>query len=103
MNRIVVDLNKVQFGKFYYRNQHGQTSELKPKFSVHGCTHNPTDYAYIPGEKVTLKEHADKLGITDVWTPECKFQFSANHSVVYKGDKAKSMWKEWSRRIFNNK
>lgn len=101
-NHVVVDLNKVQEGWFYYRNQYGQTSCLKPKFSVHGVKHNPEEL-HVFYKQLTLKQYADQQKLTDVWTPEVKFRLSANHDRVFTGKKAVTMWKEWNRKIFKKK
>lgn len=99
-NRIVIDLNKVQYCKFYYKNQWGHERPLKPKFSVHGIVKDPTDKAFGGG---TLLEMSERLGVKDVWTPHVRFQLTANHSVTYSGEKAKSLYKEFNRRIFKTK
>ena len=105
-NRIVVDLNKVQYCEYYYENQHGQRRFTKPKFSVHGQIRDPNEMAFgntSTTKRRTLRELAKELGIVDVWTPRVRLQLTANHSLVYTGDKAVSMWNEWSKRIFNKK
>jgi hypothetical protein len=102
-NRIVLDLGKVTYARFRYRNQYGDTSNTKPKFSVRGVTYDPSELQHTattqhPTE--TCKQYADRLGLTDVWIPEVKFQLVANHSLTYTGPKAVALWKEWNRRIF---
>jgi hypothetical protein len=97
-NHVVVDLSKVQFAKFGYMNQHGDFRRLKPKFSVFNMVHVPTAKAF--GVDKTVKQHAKDLEIEDVWTPRLYLQLSANHSLIYTGKKAASLWREWNKRIF---
>ena len=97
-NNIIVDLSKVQFAYHYYRNQYGNTSRLKPKFSVRGQERNPKEKVFKMDK--TLKQYADEIKLTDVWTEEVKFQLSANHQLIYTGAKAKQLWKAWGERIF---
>lgn len=103
MNKIVVDLGKVSYAKFRYRNQYGDTRDTKPKFSVRGVMYDPTEMGHSPTTehpRETVKQMANRLGITDVWIPEVKFQLVANHSLTYTGPKAVALWREWNRRIF---
>jgi len=102
-NRITVDLNKCQYARFGYRNQYDQFRNTKPKFSVHGNVRDPNEKVWSKSE--TLKQFADAAKITDVWHPEVTLQLTANHSLVYTGEKALSLWREWNKRIFkpNNK
>lgn len=103
-NRIVLNLSKVTFGRFYYRNQWGQlTDVLPPKeiITVHGVKFAANESMYGSTERAI--DAAKRLGMLDVWIPEVKFQLTANHQIVYTGDKAKSLWKEYCRRIFNKK
>jgi len=97
-NTIVVDLNKVQFAKMRYRNQHGDISKKAHKHSYRGYPYDPKEIAY--GHSITMEDYAVMRGIKDVWTPICTLQLTANHSLKYTGDKAKSIWREWNRRIF---
>lgn len=97
-NSIIVDLNKVQFGYHYWRNQYGQTSKKKLKFSVRGIERDPND-RHLNGTD-TLKEYGDRHKLTDVWTEEVKLQLSANHQLTYTGTKAKQLWKAWGEKIF---
>ena len=98
-NRIVCDLNKAQWAHYGYTNQHGQKIPILPIGpTVHGCLFE-VDAKHMT-EECTMLEYATKQHILDRWTPYVKFQFSANHSLTYTGDKAKAVWKEWGRRIF---
>lgn len=101
-NRISVDLGKVQYARFYYRNQHGQTKDLKPrKPTVQGMEFDP-DEMHLSG-LCTLIEYAIAHKLLDVWTPEVVFKVTANCKLAYDGEKAVSLWKEWQRRMFKKK
>jgi hypothetical protein len=101
-NRIVVDLNKCQYARMYYRNQHGDTTNTIPeKPTVHGCLFDPD--ALVLGSKVSMIQFAHDHKLLDVWVPELKLQVQANHRLIYTGDKAVSIYKEWCRRIFKKK
>lgn len=104
-NRTVVDLGKVQYASFFWCNQYGIQFYIKPKGpTVRGelvgneMAHYHTDY---PGE--TMLERAKRLDILDRWRSVCLLQLTANHRIMYTGNKAKSIWKEWNKRIFNRK
>ena len=46
-NRIIVDLNKCQYARFFYRNQHGNTINTIPsKHTVRGCEFEPDDLLF---------------------------------------------------------
>jgi hypothetical protein len=102
-NKIVVDLNKVQWMSLYYKNQWEDYSQRKPKkITTRGRPINPEEKALMKDMSlISAIEYAKQLGIIDTWTPYCKLQLSANHSLVYSGEKAISIWKEWNKRIFN--
>ncbi len=103
-NHIIVDLSKVQFASFYYKNQWGNVVRKNPpKYSVHGTVFDPKSKALCFGEPITMLELAKSAKLLDVWKPVCRLQLTANHSLTYTGEKAKSIWKEWGRRIFEKK
>lgn len=101
-NKIVVDLNKVQFGSVHYVNQYGDIKQKKPDYpTVYGKEVVYEYAAYhpdFPGE--TMLQRAVRLDILDKWTPICIFQLSANHTLTYTGEKAISMWKAFNIKIF---
>lgn len=101
-NRIVVDLSKVQWAAFYYRNQSGQLSAKLPAFSVHGRHIDKDEMAfYHPTYPVeTMRARAIRLGIKDVWTPELKLKLTASEFLIYTGEKAKSIYKEFCAKQF---
>lgn len=105
-NRTVLDLSKVQHGTFFYRNQFGRRFNKKVTYpSVDGKHISKDEIAayhnMYPGE--TMRERAARLDIVDVFTPVVVFQLTANHSITYTGEKAKSLWREWQSRIFGEK
>lgn len=108
-NRIVVDLNKCQYAKFGYRNQHGMWCAIAPGFTVNGVRFHLCDmvpyFSRIENAWLTASafEVAIARGLVDIWTPELTLQLQANHSLIYIGEKAKSIWAEWCRRQFNKK
>jgi len=103
-NRTVVNLRAVQFADFYYKSG-VYKRHTKPKFP----TVNNTEI--LPGQKCfatgdDLLTVAKRRNLLDVWIPVCRLQLSANHSLLYTGKKAVSIYKEFSRRQFskqNNK
>ncbi len=102
-NKRVCDLNKVQFADFYYRNQYDNTSKIALKHSHRGVPYAPDENAvnWNTAQSVeSMEERAVRLRIKDIWTPEVRLTFASNHPIIYTGDKAKSIWKEWNRRIF---
>jgi len=105
-NRIVFNFSKVMYGKFRYRNQWDQLTPVKPvKPTVYGHTVSDLDFApEVAGwPKETMLDRAKRRKLLDVWTPECVLQLSANHSLLYTGDKAVAIWKEWCRLQFKKK
>ena len=98
-NYTVVDLNKVSYAKFYYANQDGDRRRIKPNYET---VHNDRvdKNAIVFGTTKTMLVYAAECGILDDWTPVCKLQLSNSHVLRYTGDKAKSIWKEWNKRIF---
>lgn len=104
-NRIIVDLNKVQWATFFYRNQHGQIrTNIPSNVTVRGesvtlsLAYSHPDY---PGE--TEIERARRLGITDVWTPVLRLKLQANECLEYTGSKAFSLREAWNAKIFGGK
>ena len=108
-NRIVVDLNKVQYARFYYRNQYNQTIDKLIKdsksFTIRLTRYDKDELAMAHNDHPleTCYQRAKRLGQVDVWTPEIKLQLQANHSLIYTGAKAKSLWDAWCKRQFKKK
>jgi hypothetical protein len=107
-NRIVVDLNKVQWARYYYTNQHGESRNHDPRSytSYYGKIYSDTELAAFlpqyPGE--TMLERYKRRGIdADVWVPMLCLKVTANTTLIYTGEKATALWKAWGERIFNNK
>jgi hypothetical protein len=98
-NHIVCDINKVQWASLVYKNQFGDCRQKKPKtVTVHNTPVTEAEIEFSTGRN--LIEVAKEKGIIDVWTPVLRLQFSANHSLVYLGEKALSLWKAWQSKIF---
>ena len=103
-NRTVVDLNKVQYADFYWTNGVARVP-LKPR--------KPTVNGVVVGNELagelegyhgeTMLERAKRRDMLDNWVPVCKLQLTANHSLTYTLDKAKSIYKEFCRRQFKRK
>ena len=98
-NRIVVDLNKVQFATYFYRNQYEDYRSLRPKqVTLHNTPIDPKEKQWMTGEN--LLKLVLKRGAQDHWTECCRLHITANRTLLYTGKKASSIWKEWNRRIF---
>lgn len=107
-NKIVLDLNKVQFAFYYWVNQYGNYMYHEPNDNsiyVQGTFVNGHEIAAYhpsyPGE--TMLERAKRLDIIDAWVPTCLMQLTANHSVIFTGKKATTMWKMWCAKIIKRK
>lgn len=100
-NRIVVDLNKVQYSLFGYRNQHGNWSSTKIAYSVRGVPYDPQEQCFM--SHMCMDNYAIVNCLKDYWQPELKLKVTANCMLVYTGDKAVSIYKEWCGRIFKKK
>lgn len=100
-NRIVVDLSKVQWAIFGYRNQDNDWRDRMIGPTVHNIPFNETQFVF--GTKHTMLEYAMKHKLIDIWIPELKLKVTANCILVYTGDKAKSLYKAFRERQFNRK
>jgi hypothetical protein len=104
-NRIVVDLSKVQWARYGYRNQHGNWRDLllvQP--TVNNQYFAASDKLFMSdNQPITLIDYARDHKLLDIWTPELRLKVTANCILTYTGDKATSLWKEWNRRIFKKK
>lgn len=102
-NHIVVDLNKVQYAKFYYINQYGNIRYTMPAFStVRNEIVNDEIMAAFhpehPGE--TIHARAKRLNLVDVWGVQLVMKLQANSSLIFTGEKAKSLWKAWKAKHY---
>ena len=102
-NRIVVDLNKVQWARFGYRNKDGDWRNLKPEMpTVHNQSFDEDAQLFgTIDSPVSMLQYAIDHKLLDVWIPECRLKVTANCILTYTGDRAISIWKEWSKRQFN--
>jgi len=107
-NRIVVDLRKVQWARYYYRNQHSDTRDVKPStityYNISMSELASTEALFHPdnpGESL-LDRYRRRGHFCDDWQPELCLKVTANTTLIYTGNKATSLWKAWQERIFNN-
>ena len=100
-NRIVVDLSKVQWARFGYRNQHGNWRDVLPL--------SPTAYnqpfkqndRVFGEEESSMIDYAIANKLLDIWIPELRLKVTANTWLTYTGDKAISLWKAFRAKQFN--
>jgi len=102
-NQTILDLNKVQHGTFYYRNQYGQKVQTKPTKPTVRRAIFDTKAPCFMSEGLTMLQYAKKEQLLDIWEPVVQFQLTANHNIIYLGAKAKAMWKAWNEKIFNKR
>ena len=116
-NRIVVDLNKVQYAwKSWITLCGNYKRQFKPtEPTVHGqefdCDAPSIRLVKVIGKdgihfdnlECTLLERASHLKILDEWIPCVTFQITANHRLTYTGEKAEALWSAWNEKIFNKK
>ena len=101
-NRSRLDLNKVQWDSFYYKNQYDQCTQIKPKYPTVRGERASDKERHINGQESML-EFATRKGLLDIWVPHITFMLSANHRVTYTGKKALAMQKAWGEKIFKKK
>jgi hypothetical protein len=106
-NRIILDISKVSWGRFYYQNQWGHTSNFKVNYDPEGYYHGiyvdanepAVFHPDFPGE--TLRERYIRRGVEhDKWEPQMAFRLHAGEILIYTGDKALSMRDAWNARVF---
>ena len=104
-NRCVVDLNKVQAARFGYRSSCGcyWRDTLPSGATNHNVPISSDLLAYPPWEGKTMLQAAVERGLCDKWIPFLTLELTANRHKHFTGEKAKSLWKEWNRRIFKKK
>lgn len=105
-NRIIVDLNKVQYAHFYYTNQYGISVNREPNYpTVRSQSIAPDDFALFHPDwpKETILRRAMRLGLLDVWTPTLYLKLQANSCLIYTGDKAISIYNAWKEKVFGKK
>jgi hypothetical protein len=113
-NRIVVDLNKVQYAWTGWCTADGnyrrQSKPTQPTVHGHEFECEAPAIVVYPGfvgagsqlrEETTMLERAFYLGIIDEWIPYTTLQVQANHRLTYTGEKAQSIWKAWCEKQFN--
>lgn len=105
-NRRVVNLNKVQWCKFFYEQQDGIRSNTLPMYkSVHGLRIFESAPAlwHVDYQNETVLARATRLNLLDIWEPVCIVQLTANHQLHYVGKKALAIWKAWQSKIYGTK
>lgn len=106
-NKVVVNLNKVAHAELLWvTDNNGVRFERRAQpsgwvFTINGTEYNEVEKLY--GVNVLLKDFATTKGSIDIWYPELTLVFTKYHSLVYTGDKALSIWKEWCAKIFGGK
>lgn len=98
-NRVIVDLNKVQWARFGYRNQYGDWKNTQPALPTHRGITIDIQAVHIVDKRPML-QWAEDHRMVDIWEPELYLKLQANERLCYTGNKAKSIWQEWNKRIF---
>jgi len=102
-NNLIINLNKVDYMRFYYTNQYGQMLNHAPTgiYSVRleqVSSNRPAHFhPQYPGE--TELDRAKRLGLLDFWTPVTCFKITCNETVIYTGQKALVMRDLWWKKI----
>jgi len=100
--RIVFDFSKAQWCEFGYENQYGHTSPTLPYGpTIRGCRFK--EDAVMFGGTETHLDYAKRQGILDTWRLKIKLTFASNHRLTFYGEKAVSVWSEWSAKQFGGK
>jgi len=105
-NRIIVDLRKVQYARFYYRNQHSDTRDIKPStityYNISIDELASTQALFHPDnpDESLLDRYRRRGHFCDNWVPELLLKLTANCCLIYTGDKAVALHKEWNAKIF---
>ena len=102
--QLVVDFKSISHAKLWYTNQFGETVRCKPRVpTVHGQPFPNTKLACLPDQPPeTWLERAIRLDVLDRWTTHCALQLRNNHSLRFVGNKAKEMYKAYSKHIYGN-
>jgi hypothetical protein len=88
----------VQHAVLYYENGKGSISRIKPRHPTVNGQRVKDEKALFSTE--TMLELATRRGLLDVWKPVCMLQFKSNHSMTFKGSKAKQKWKQYNQHIY---
>ena len=107
-NRIVVDLNKVQYAWQSWVTVCGNYKRtFKPEYpTVHGREFDcnaPAFGSYTEGGFQTMLHVARAKHLLDIWIPCTTLQLTANHRLTYTGAKAESIWSAWCSKQFKGK
>lgn len=104
-NKIIVNLSSVQWARFGYRNQYGDWANHYPKCETFRGHFIPVENMFNPCHQtpVSAEEYLTQNNMLDIWQPELYLKLAASDSLVYTGEKAKSIWKAWNEKIFKKK
>lgn len=105
-NEKIVDLNKIQWIKRIFINQHYETVYIKPKHPTVHCSPIILDepalyHPLFPGE--SCGQRAERLGLLDIWTTVIYCKLSAGRCLTYTGQKAISIYDAWCSKIYGRK
>jgi hypothetical protein len=106
-NKVVVNLNKVAHAELLWVTDNNgvrfeRHAPLRPYvFSINGTMYSEKEFVF--GTTTLLFDFAKTKGSIDIWYPELTLTFTKYHKLVYTGDKALSIWKEWCAKIFGGK
>lgn len=102
-NNIIVNLNKVSYASFGYkclslgRTYFRTTKPTQPTVNGHEFDCEVLRF----GSEETMLQYAKRRDLLDCWYPELTLQLSNNHSLIYTGNKAISLWEAWKALIFS--
>lgn len=101
-NRIVVNLNKVTHARLRWRVTNVGYESYRDiyleSFTIYGQSYSLNDTVY--NSERTVLTVARERGMLDKWERILELQLSNNHSLIYTGDKALSLWKAWCAKQF---
>jgi len=100
-----IDLRAVAYSQLWYVNQFGETSRKLPRNpTVHGrAIPDELAPAWQGFDGETMLERAKRLRLVDRWTAVGNYSFRNNHSMTFRGKKAKQKHKEYGAHIYEKK
>lgn len=101
-HQLTIDLNAISHAALYYENDKGNTARTKPRYPTVNGARVPEEKAlWLPDyPDETMLERATRRKLVDRWEPVCILQFRNNHSMTFKGTKAKQKWKQYNTHIY---
>lgn len=92
MSNTVFAWEKVAYCKYYFEDRLCQyTRHIKPK--VPTMFNETLDPAFFT--------KAEKQGLIDEWIPTVRVQMCNGHPLIFKGERATNIWKEWCALVFS--